>query len=74
MGDAALHIPGLDVAVCGLSTILGATILQSVVYETVRRLHQAGYEPPVLRSVNTSDDESVNEALLKDYRSRLQHL
>ena len=74
IGDASLHIPGLDVAVCGLSTILGATILQSVVYETVARLHQAGQQPPVLRSLNAHDDESVNELLLNDYRFRLQHL
>jgi uncharacterized phosphosugar-binding protein len=74
VGDASLHLPGLDVAVCSLSTILGATILQSVVYETIQRLHQAGQQPPVLRSANTSDDESVNEALLKGYRYRLRHL
>lgn len=74
VGDASLQVPGLDTAVCGLSTIVGATILQSVVYETVRRLHEAGYAPPVLRSLNTHSDESVNEALLKDYRFRLQHL
>jgi uncharacterized phosphosugar-binding protein len=74
VGDAALHISGLDTGVCGLSTILGATILQSVVYETIRRLHQAGHQPPLLRSTNTGDDESVNEALVNEYRHRLQHL
>lgn len=74
VGDASLHIPGLEIAVCGLSTILGATILQSVVYETVQRLHQSGYAAPILTSVNTNGDESVNEALLKAYRHRLQHL
>lgn len=74
VGDASLQVPGLDTAVCGLSTIIGATILQSVVYETVRRLHAAGYAPPVLRSLNTHADASVNQEVLKDYRFRLQHL
>lgn len=74
VGDASLQIPGLDAAICGLSTIVGATILQSVIYETVRRLHAAGYAPPILRSLNSHADETVNEALLKDYRFRLQHL
>ena len=74
VGDASLQVPGLDTAVCGLSTIIGATILQSVVYETVRRLQVAGHEAPVLRSLNTHADASVNQEVLKDYRFRLQHL
>jgi uncharacterized phosphosugar-binding protein len=74
VGDASLQVPGLETAVCGLSTIIGATILQSVVYETVQRLHAAGYPPPVLRSLNTHADASVNHDVLKDYRFRLQHL
>jgi len=74
VGDASLQVPGLDTAVCGLSTIIGATILQSVVYETVRRLHAAGFAPPVLRSLNTHADASVNQDVLNDYRFRLQHL
>jgi uncharacterized phosphosugar-binding protein len=74
IGDASLQIPGLESAVCGLSTILGATILQSVVYQTVQRLHAAGHAPPVLQSLNTNGDESVNEAMLKEYRFRLKHL
>ena len=74
VGDASLQVPGLDTAVCGLSTIIGATILQSVVYETVRRLHGAGYAPPVLHSLNTHADASVNQEVLKDYQFRLQHL
>ena len=74
VGDASLQVPGLDTAVGGLSTIIGATILQSVVYETVRRLHAAGHAPPVLRSLNTHADASVNQEVLKDYRLRLQHL
>lgn len=74
VGDASLQVPGLDAAVCALSTIIGATILQSVVYETVRRLHTAGHTPPVLRSLNSHADASVNHAVLKDYRFRLQHL
>lgn len=74
VGDASLEVPGLNTAVCGLSTIVGATILQSVVYETVRLLHAAGYAPPVLRSLNTHADASVNEDVTKDYRFRLQHL
>ncbi|KQU95096.1 hypothetical protein [Devosia sp. Root105] len=73
-GDASLQVPGLDTAVCGLSTIIGATILQSVVYETVRRLHVAGHAPPVLRSLNTHAAASVNQEVLKNYRFRLQHL
>ena len=74
VGDASLEVQGLETAVCGLSTIVGATILQSVVYETVRRLHAAGYAPPVLRSLNTHADASVNHDALKDHRFRLQHL
>jgi uncharacterized phosphosugar-binding protein len=74
VGDASLQVPGLDTSVCGLSTIIGATILQSVVYETVRQLHAAGYAPPVLHSLNTHADASVNQEVLKNYRFRLQHL
>lgn len=73
-GDASLYIPGLDTPVCGLSTIIGATILQSVVYATIQQLHHAGYPAPILRSANASNDETVNAELLQIYRHRLHHL
>jgi uncharacterized phosphosugar-binding protein len=73
-GDASLTLSALDAPLCALSTIMGATILQSIVYETAQSLHAMGECLPVLRSANVTDDDSLNAALLGAYRHRLRHL
>jgi uncharacterized phosphosugar-binding protein len=73
-GDAALRVRGVDEPVCALSTIVGATILQSVVYETARRLAARGVRAPVVRSGNAPGPAEANAALVAAYRARLRHL
>lgn len=73
-GDAALAVPSLEERVCALSTILGATILQSVVYETARCLQAEGVRPPVVISANVRGGDEANAALIARYRARLRHL
>lgn len=74
VGDASLHLPGLDMPLCSLSTVLGAAIVQSLVYATASALHACGHPLPLLRSGNVPDGDSLNTQLLAEYRHRLRHL
>jgi uncharacterized phosphosugar-binding protein len=71
VGDASINMPALDIQVCALSTIMGATILQSLVYEMTCILYAQG---PLLRSTNVMDGDALNNDLLAEYRYRLRHL
>ncbi len=74
VGDASLRLPGLDTPLCALSTIMGAVILQSLVYELAAALHALGHPLPLLRSSNVPEGDTLNTHLLAEYRHRLRHL
>jgi uncharacterized phosphosugar-binding protein len=74
VGDASVQLPGLDIQICALSTIMGATILQSLVYEMTRLLLAEDMPLSILRSANVADGDSVNATILDEYRHRLRHL
>ncbi|NED94259.1 SIS domain-containing protein [Phytoactinopolyspora alkaliphila] len=70
-GDAALPLPGGG-AVCAVSTITSALLAQFLTAEVVRRLLDAGEEPPVYLSANVPGGDSHNDALLKRYEGRIR--
>lgn len=74
VGDASLHLPGVETPICALSTIVGSAIVQSLVYATVSTLQACGYPLPLLRSANVPGGNSLNTQLLAEYRYRLRHL
>jgi uncharacterized phosphosugar-binding protein len=74
VGDASLHLPGVETPICALSTIVGAAIVQALVYATASALHASGHALPILRSGNVPGGDSLNTQLLAEYRYRLRHL
>ncbi len=72
-GDAALSVEGLPFRICPTSTIIGASILESVVFYTVQELLQDGIEPPLLTSANL-DNTLDPEHVFSKYRHRIRHL
>ncbi len=72
-GDAALTVDGLPYRICPTSTIVGASILESVVYYTVVELLREGIDPPLLTSANLDTTLDPEEVFAK-YRHRIRHL
>lgn len=72
-GDAAVAVEGLPVRICPTSTIVGATLLNAVVYETIRLMLAHGLTPPVIQSVNLAT-AAGGPGLIERYRGRVRHL
>lgn len=70
-GDAVLPLPGGG-AVCAISTITSALLAQFLTAEVVRRLVEAGVEPPVYLSANVPDGDAHNNTLLHRYAGRIR--
>lgn len=70
-GDACLRLPGLDAAICGLSTVITALIDQAIVLEAAKLLLARGQTPPFYKSQNIDGGLEYNEALLERYFDRL---
>jgi len=66
-GDASMAYPGLLPKAGALSTVLGATILNAVIVETIQYLLDHHYEPPVLMSANLDGSEVYNQNVIKRY-------
>lgn len=71
-GDALIELrPGLP-RVAAVSTVIGATILQSLIAEVARRLLDSGFEPPIWVSANVPAGDVHNSRLAGQYPSRIK--
>ena len=70
-GDAALSLQGLDAPICPTSTVVGAAVMQQIVYEACRRLIERGIEPPVFKTANLPGGDAWNHKLIETYRNRI---
>lgn len=66
-GDASISYKGLLAKAGALSTVLGATILNAVIVETIQYLLDHNYEPPVLMSANLDGSEAYNQKVIERY-------
>ena len=66
-GDAALEIDGLEPHFCGTSTVLGMSIMESIIAQTVENCMKAGYVPPVYVSSNLDKGDAINGEHIKNY-------
>lgn len=73
-GDAAVEIPGFAQKVGPLSSVTGCALANALVAETVGRLVQQGYEPPVFMSANVDGGDAYNARLLERNRDRIHYL
>jgi uncharacterized phosphosugar-binding protein len=70
-GDAVLPLPGGG-TLGAVSSITSALLAHLVVAEVVRRLLEAGEEPPVYRSANVPGGDEHNSALEDRYAGRIR--
>jgi uncharacterized phosphosugar-binding protein len=70
-GDAVLPLPGGGTA-CAVSSITAALLAQLVVAEVIRRLLEAGEEPPVYVSANVPGGYEHNSTLEARYAGRIR--
>lgn len=70
-GDATLPLPGGG-AVGAVSSITAALLAQQIVVEVVRRLLDAGQDPPVYLSANIPEGDEHNRVLEDRYAGRIR--
>lgn len=70
-GDGCLSIEGITDSFCGTSTILGLTVMQSMLARCVELCVESGYTPDVIVSSNLDRGDEINNAHIKKYRNRL---
>jgi len=73
-GDACMSIEGLEQKFAATSTILGLTILQSIVARVVEILWQRGIEPPIWTSSNKPEGDQLNADYFELYKNRISSL
>lgn len=73
-GDSCIEMPGMDVKICGMSSISTAVVLEAVVCRAVEILLERGIVPPIYKSQNIDGGREYNEAIEKDYIERLYRI
>lgn len=74
IGDGSISIPGMDQKVGPTSTVIGATILNAIVVETVKKLVENGMEkPPIFYSANLDDGDALNAKLFEEYKDTIHY-
>lgn len=71
IGDAVMTIPELNTPFSSTSTIVGATILQSIFAQAIIKLAGGGNEVPVFLSGNIEHSDTHNQALVDKYSNRI---
>jgi len=70
-GDAALRHPDVAVPFTPTSTVIGATILNSILARAIAIMAERGYEPPVFLSGNIDGADAHNAACIARYQARI---
>lgn len=73
-GDAALTVEGVPEKTGATSTVIGAALLQEMVYRVVRNIAAQGTTPPIFRSANVEGGDAISHQLIEKYGDRLKHL
>jgi uncharacterized phosphosugar-binding protein len=72
IGDATCEIEGLEQKVSPSSTVVGATIVNTIVAETVRKLVDKGVKhPPIFYSANLDGGDELNKKLYDEYKETI---
>lgn len=74
VGDGMCEIDGLDQRVGPSSTVIGASIVNTLVVEAVRKLKADGMEkPPIFYSANLDGGDELNNELIKEYKDTIHY-
>lgn len=74
LGDAALSLDGVNAKFCGTSTILGMTVMESIVARTVEISVENGFKPPIYVSSNLDKGDKINANYIDKYRNLISCL
>lgn len=73
-GDACCSIEGIEQKVGPSSTVVGATILNTIIVEVTRKLIEYGVEyPPIFYSANLDGGDQLNQELFKKYENVIHY-
>ena len=67
MGDAAFYVDGFDIPVGPTSDAVGVAIAQAMTCSIIKKLVNAGMEPPVFRSANIDGGDALNAHLYEKH-------
>lgn len=67
LGDACLHVEGIDTCMLPTSSIANACIAQAISVLTAQYIKEAGEEPPVFVSLNGLENSNMNDDFYKKY-------
>lgn len=70
-GDAILQHPKVDIPFTATSTVVGATILNSIFSEAIVKMADSDFEPPIFLSGNLEGSDEHNRILIKRYKERI---
>ena len=73
-GDAAMQVSGLEAKFGPTSSIIGFTILQSIIVQTIDNLVKADFNPPIWVSSNLDKGDHINKKHIETYRKRISCL
>ncbi|MDF7639246.1 SIS domain-containing protein [Lactobacillus sp. ESL0791] len=73
VGDGACTIEGAEQKVGPTSTVIGASILNTIIVETCQRLAAAGKPVPVFYSANLDDGDAKNQQLISQFKDVIHY-
>jgi len=74
IGDACISLEEMDQKVAATSTVIGATILNSIVAKVTEELIRHGVEkPPIFYSANLDGGDELNKALFQEYKDNIHY-
>lgn len=74
IGDACCDIKGIEQKVGASSTVVGASILNTIIVETCQKLVDSGVEyPPIFYSANLDGGDQLNQDLYEQYKESIHY-
>lgn len=67
LGDSAIHLDGLESAMCPTSSMANAFIVQAISTQCAAYILEHGVTPPVFVSLNCENNENVNDEYFEKY-------
>ncbi|ALX47799.1 SIS domain-containing protein [Lentibacillus amyloliquefaciens] len=71
-GDALLSHDKVDVNFAPSSTVIGATLLNAILAESIKHMADNNFEPPVFLSGNIEGADDYNQQLIEKYKERVK--
>lgn len=74
IGDGSCEIKGIEQRVGPSSTVVGATILNTIIVEVTRRMVEKGIAyPPIFYSANLDGGDQLNQELFEKYKEAIHY-